>query len=218
MKIINVTVVVSAVLAAIGTSLFLLSTHMQPLGYIEVQTDAIPQNGNPVSNCTKQIRTYDPGPMGGFMCPITYFHMNTKVDNYSGFDDVCMDPRYGGDTYVLKLGHKGSIMYTLYPDLPFSYAVQVPHVNLTNHVSFSHYKPTKGGGGFTYTDTIDGVHTTFEPGSEVLFPWSSQHVTLTMYATANAKASSHWLFLSPGVCNGGLGFVLTVENSSRLEQ
>lgn len=219
MNIINVAVIVSAVLATIGTSLFFLSLQMQPHGYMGVQTDAIPQNGNPVSNCTsKQIKTYDPGPLGGFMCPIAFFHTYTKVDSYSGFDDICLDSRYNADNYVLKPGHNGSITYTIYPDLPFSYAIQFPHINITNHASFSHYKSTKGGGAeFTYTDTIDGTSVSFEPRSEVLFPWSSPRVTVTMYAAADAKASSHWLILSPGVCNGGLEFVLTMENSSRPE-
>lgn len=85
-KRIDIAVIVSAVLAAIGTSLFFLSLQMQPHGYIEVQTDAIPQN-NSISNCTsKQILAYDPGPLGRFMCPIVFFHMYTQVNSYSGFD------------------------------------------------------------------------------------------------------------------------------------
>ncbi|MDE1763913.1 MAG: hypothetical protein KGH88_06680 [Thaumarchaeota archaeon] len=153
------------------------------------------------------------------MCPIMFFHTYTKVDSYSGFDSVCLDSRYSADNYVLKPGHSGSITYTIYPDLPFSYAIQFPHVSITNDASFSHYKPTKGGGAeFTYTDTIDGTSVSFEPISEVVWPWSLPVVTAKMSAATDAKGSSHWLLLSPGVCNGGLGLILTIDNSSGKDQ
>ncbi|MDE1763914.1 MAG: hypothetical protein KGH88_06685 [Thaumarchaeota archaeon] len=39
-------------------------TEVSSLPFLCCVTDAIPQNGNPVSNCTRQIQTHDPGPLG----------------------------------------------------------------------------------------------------------------------------------------------------------
>ncbi|MDE2588608.1 MAG: hypothetical protein KGL95_02935 [Patescibacteria group bacterium] len=214
-KAINITVIVSAVLAAVGVSLFFLSIQMQPHGYMGVQTDAIPQSHNLLNNCTRQVQTYDPGPLGGFMCPIMFFQTYTKVNIYSGFDDVCLDSRYGADNYVLKPGHDGSITYTIYPDLPFSYAIQFPHVNMTNDARFSHPFSQKGSTGWTYTATADGVSVSFEPKSETLWPWSSPQVNTKIHATQDAKSGSYWLLLSPGVCDGGPELILTIDNSTR---
>lgn len=209
----NITIIVSATLAIFGMFLFFLSIQPhQHGGHLQDQTDIMPQDGKPINNCTKEIQAYDPGPTGGFMCPIMFFQTYTKVDSDSGFDEVCFDKRYRAGNYVFESGYNGSITYTIYPNLPLTYAIQLPHLNMVNH---AYFKSTKGGGQFTYADTLKGVSVVFEPKSEVIWPWNSPLVTANIYSTRGAETGSHWLFLPPGVCGGGSSIIITILNTSR---
>lgn len=215
MKIVHLSILIGSIVG-VAIAVVVIDVYFQrpPHATPILQTDTLQQKDN--HTCTsRQTQGYDPGGTGGFMCPIFFFDTYVIVDNYSGFDDVCFDKRYRAGNYLLKPGNTGLFAYTVYPNLPLSYAIMLPHINMTNTATFTHYKPLKGGGSdFTYTGTVEGVSVSFDPRYEVLWPWSSSHVTASISATKDAKAGSHWLILAPGPCNGGPGFILTIENSS----
>ncbi|MDE1863554.1 MAG: hypothetical protein KGI33_11670 [Thaumarchaeota archaeon] len=219
MKTLHLAIIFGSASASVIVTLVLIEVFFQnyyPYPGLEgIQTETIPQNSTVHACSLKLLQNYDPGPMGGFMCPIIGFHTFTKVAGNSGFDEVCLDKRYSAGNFVLGAGHNGSISYMIYSNLPLSEAIKLPHINMTNRASFSHYRSIPGGYSETYTESLKGVTVSFEPKFEILWPWSSILVTATISSTRNAETGSHWLFLPPGVCNEGPGLVLTVENSSR---
>lgn len=217
MKTLRISLIIASVAtAAIAVAVIeILFQPAPPGGYPSIQTDTVPHDSNFHECNPTRLQGLDPGPMGGFMCPIEFFYGDARVAGNAGFDEVCYDKRYSAGNYILKAGHEGSITYTIHPYLPPSYAIHLPHWNITNSAHFSHYKPLGGGGvQFTYTDSLPGVWVSFEPRSEVLWPWSTTGLTATIHSDANAQPGSHWVFLPPGVCSGGLGIIVTILNSS----
>lgn len=213
-------IVVVGIALIIGSVMFLIMPlQNQQHGYVTVQTDII-SNASSIPLCTqKQEQTFDPGSSGfnALMCPITPRTYVGKMD-YSGFDDVCYDKKYDAINYFLNGGHNSSMSYRIYLDVPFSDMFMFPHVDMTNRASFSHQYTTTGSRvGWNYTETLDGVNVSFEPKSEILWPWSSTLVTARVLTTSDAKEGSHWAVLSPGACGGGPGFILTVDNGSRIK-
>jgi hypothetical protein len=221
MKTLHLATIVGGVALVIGSVMFLIMPlQNQQHGYVIVQTDTISKNASSIHFCTqKQEQIFDPGPSGfnALMCPITPHTYVGKID-HSGFDDVCYDKKYDATNYFLNAGHNGSISYRIYLDVPFSNIFMFSHVDMTNRVSFSHYYAMVGNSvGWNYTETLDGVNVSFEPKSEMLWPWSSTLVTAKVMTSLDAKEGSHWVVLSPGACGGGPGFILTVDNASRIK-
>ncbi len=210
--------VVIGVTLFIGSVMFLFSSlQNQSHGYVTVQTDTISKNASSIPLCTpNQEQIFDPGPSGftSLMCPITP-RTYVKMLDYSGFDYVCHDKKYNANNYFLNAGHTSSIIYRVYLDVSFSDIFRFAYVDMTNHASFSHHYTMAGSGeGWNYTETLEGVNVSFEPKSEVLWPWGSTLVTAKVLTSSNTKEGSHWLALSPGPCSGGPIFILTVDNAS----
>lgn len=218
MKTLYLSIIIVAIFVLFtGIVIFLiLPFQNQPHGYMLVQTDTIPKNSSSIHTCTsEQEQLFDPGPSGftALMCPFEP-HMYTKVVDYSGFDDICHDKKYDANNYFLNAGHDGTFAYQIYLDVPISDIFRSPYVDMTNYASFSHYYTMAGGiVGWNYNKTLDGVNVSFEPKSEVLWPWGSTLVTAKISASTDAKGGSHWLVLSPGPCGGGPSFILTINNT-----
>lgn len=202
-----------------GSVIFLILPLQNQQGYMNIQTDTSSKNVSSAHLCTsKQEQIFDPGPSGftALMCPVTP-RTYTGMVNYSGFDDICYDKKYETNNYFLNAGHSGSVIYRVYLDVPFSDIFRFAYVDMKNYASFSHYYTMAGGiTGWNYTTTLDGVNVSFEPKSEVLWPWGSTLVTANVSTSSDEKEGSHWVALSPGPCSGGPSFILTVDNASRI--
>jgi|GEM_PF-6181219 hypothetical protein len=158
---------------------------------------------NHASGSLQQPATILPGPFPSGAC---HPHVQQSYSNITTVTGLSAYNLSGTEDYVISPGGSGRISYTTY--VGKNIGEGEAGTNTTNWADFYHLSTNNLTG-----NTYPGMNVSIQPPSETFYFNSSYTVGVGVTALPNATRGTYWVVLSPGICQGGPVFLLTVGNA-----